>query len=353
MNLNFTYDLSAYRILHDPEVRSQFSKMKSVGVETIYVFGYFYGKYESAPEEIATARIVLENEGFNTGVINIPCGHGGNALNPDDPTIDLTIGKGWHMRYNSIGNPCPTTTCIDEVMINDSRKANEELYQMGYRRLFNDDDLRLGFWGSNMQGCFCDRCMAEFSSRIGRTIERAEITSGQDKELIEAWLSYQCEKIPHFLLQTTPLGMQNGIMIMHNGDRRHGIDIPLLRKTMPDNLIFRVGEGHFCDSSFMVPEGRASIVNSIRHHMALVGNPNLCYSESTVYPMAALSPENWIRKMEIEIECGLRNLYLMSGTYFFTNPYWDMLEKELPKLRELAESTPIPSLDTPDFIWQI
>ena len=43
---------------------------------------------------------------------------------------------------------------------------------------------------------------------------------------------------------TTPKGARNGIMVMHNGDRRHGIDIPLLRKLMPDNLVFRVGEAH-------------------------------------------------------------------------------------------------------------
>ena len=73
MRLNFTYDLSAHRILHDREVRSRLSGMRSAGVETIFVFGYFYGHYESPEEEIARARRVLEDEGFRTGVINLPC----------------------------------------------------------------------------------------------------------------------------------------------------------------------------------------------------------------------------------------------------------------------------------------
>ena len=136
----------------------------------IYLFGYFYGATESADAEMDAARRVLLDEGCEAGVINLPCGHGGNALNPGDPAIDLTIGKGWRMRVNSDGLPCPTTTCIDERMIADSRAANERYRQMGFSRLINDDDLRLGRWGRNLQGCYCERCMAEFSARVGGTV---------------------------------------------------------------------------------------------------------------------------------------------------------------------------------------
>ena len=352
MRLNFTYGLSAHRILHDREVRSRLPGMRSAGVETIFVFGYFYGHYESPEEEIARARRVLEDEGFRTGVINLPCGHGGNALDPNDATLRLEIGDRWQMRADGTGRRCPTAACIEEKMIADSRSANEVFRQMGYRRLICDDDLRLGPWGEGLRGCFCERCMAEFSALAGRTVARSELMNEENDALRSRWMDYQCAKVTRFLTETTPRDMQGGIMVMHNGDRRHGIDIPAIRAAMPDDFMLRVGEGHFSDAAFLDPRAQASLEASIRTHMALFGDDARCYSESTVYPANALSPENWIRKMEIEIQCGLRNLFLMSGTWFFTDPYWDMLKKELPRLTELAQMPPPPH-ETRAFIWQI
>ena len=352
MRLNFTYDLSAHRILHDREVRSRLTKMRSAGVETIFVFGYFYGHMESPEEEIAKARCVLEDEGFRTGVINLPCGHGGNALDPNDETLRLEIGDRWRMRADDAGQLYPTAACIEEKMIADSRAANEAFRQMGYRRLICDDDLRLGPWGKTLRGCFCDRCMAEFSELAGRTIARAEIMNAKNSALRAQWMDFQCAKVTRFLTETTPRDMQGGVMVMHNGDRRHGIDIPAIRAATPEDFMLRVGEAHFDDAAFLDPRAQASLEASILTHLTLFGDDARCYSESTVFPANALSPENWIRKMEIEIRCGLRNLFLMSGTWFFTDPYWDMLERELPRLTELAHMQPLPH-EVRDFIWQM
>lgn len=82
---------------------------------------------------------------------------------------------------------------------------------------------------------------------------------------------------------TAVSGIQTGIMVMHDGDRRHGIDIPAIRRAVPDCL-FRVGEGHFQDRSFERNADHAEEVGSIRAHMELIGNPEFCYSETTVFP---------------------------------------------------------------------
>ena len=352
MRLNFTYDLSAHRILHDREVRSRLSGMRSAGVETIFVFGYFYGHYESPEEEIARARRVLEDEGFRTGVINLPCGHGGNALDPNDETLRLEISDRWQMRADETGRRYPTAACIEEKMIADSRSANEVFRQMGYRRLICDDDLCLGPWGKGLRGCFCERCMAEFSALAGRRVDRSELMNVENDALRSQWMDYQCAKVTRFLTETTPLDMQGGIMVMHNGDRRHGVDIPAIRAAMPEDFMLRVGEGHFDDAAFLDPRAQASLEASILNHLTLFGDDERCYSESTVFPANALSPENWIRKMELEIRCGLRNLFLMSGTWFFTDPYWKLLARSLPRLAELAQTRPLPH-GLRDPIWQM
>lgn len=342
MKLNFTYDLSAHRILTEPEYRGALGRMKKSGVERIYLFGYFYGRFESDPEEISRAAKLLREDGFDVGAINLPCGHGGNALNPGDDTVDLTIGNGWSMRMDAAGRYLPTTTCIDGRMITDSREANETLKQTGITKLINDDDLRLGMYGPAVQGCFCPRCMAEFAEREGRTVLREEIVSGADPALTGRWMDFQCEKIPRFLKETTPEGMENGIMVMINGDRRHGIDLKKIREEIPTGLRYRVGEGHFSDRAFTSPQAEEQITRSVGNHLALIGNPDLCYSETTVFPANALSPENLVKKAELEIRTGLRNLYLMSGTWLLTEPYWDAFEKALPRLRALADETPCP-----------
>ena len=59
--------------------------------------------------------------------------------------------------------------------------------------------------------------------------------------------------------------------------------------------------------------------------------------------------------MKVEIECGLRNIFLMGGNKFYTDDFWEALIAARSELEELAASTPLPVLDgTPieeDFIY--
>ena len=181
-------------------------------------------------------------------------------------------------------------------------------------------------------------------------------TATEGDALWNAWTDIQCDSVLRFLDETTPEGLIPGIMVMHNGDRRHGIDIPRIRKAFPDAL-FRVGEGHFDNGSFLHPMCRPSIETCIKKHLSLIGSVENAFSETTTYPVGALSPENWVEKMRWEISCGLRNLFLMSGNVFLTDPYWEALINAREELEALAEATPLPSLDEPtydtDFVWHL
>lgn len=188
-------------------------------------------------------------------------------------------------------------------------------------------------------------------------ITRAELAArlaAGDAALTDAWETFQCDSILQFLEQATPEGVIPCPMVMHNGDRRHGLDIRRIRARFPDAIV-RVGEGHFSDESFLHPVGRAAIAASIRRHMTLIGSPEYAFSETTTYPVGALSPENFVEKMRLEIDCGLRNIFLMSGTVFLPDPYWEAIAAALPELRERAARTPLPDLSEPmpEFIWQI
>ncbi len=341
MELKLSYDFSARTPLYDPDYPQKVKLLKAAGVEVIWLFGYFYGFFESSPEEMAKAKRILEEDGFEVGAINVPLGHGGNALDPNNPDIRLEIGDGWRNRVSAKGQSLYNASCISEKTITDSVLAAEAIRDIGIQNIFYDDDLRLSSPDAEIQGCYCDDCIERFCREYNVKTTRAALAQADDAELMEAWMNFQCGTLLRFLKAVSLDGTRSGIMVMYRGGRRHGIDIRRIRSELPD-VFFRVGEEHFCDERFNEIRALDNINASIHTHMALVGDDRLCYSESTVFPAKALSPENLIRKIENEIRAGLRNIYVMSGTWFVTPEYWEALAKALPRLKELAQSLPVP-----------
>ena len=355
--LNFHYDFLTDYVINDPEFfTKKVPYMKAAGVRTVWLDNYVYGAWQNSLEDARRAKAMLEAEGFEVQAICVPLGHGSNALNGDeaDPTLPLE----WQNRVGADGLRQGTTTCIDDVVIHQYREAVAIHKELGFTKLFYDDDLRMGNWGPALQGCYCDRCLTRFYKKYPQFdgMSRADIVRlGVPGSVVrEAWETIQCDAILRFLDETTPEGLTPGIMVMHNGDRRHGIDIPRIKEAFP-NALFRVGECQFSDASFLHPMGRPALERSVRKHLALIGSVENAFSETTTYPVGALSPANFVEKIRWEIGCGLRNIFLMSGNVFLTDPYWEALIAAREELEYLAASTPLPVLDgTPideDFIW--
>ena len=356
--LEFHYDFLTSLVLNAPDFPRKIKLMKRAGVKTVWLDNYIYGEWQNSLEDARRAKAMLEDEGFEVQAICVPLGHGSNALNGDE--ADPTLPDAWQNRLDAHGNRQGTTTCVDDTVISWYKEAVMIHKELGFTKLFYDDDLRMGSWGAHLQGCFCPRCMDRFYQKYPQYdgMKPLDIvthaTEGDD--LWNAWTDSQCDSVLRFLDETTPEGLTPGIMVMHNGDRRHGLDIPRIKSRFP-NALFRVGEGHFDDGSFRHPLCRPSIETCIKKHLSLVGSVEKAFSETTTYPVGALSPENWIEKMRWEIRCGLRNLFLMSGNVFLTDPYWEALIKARAELEALAEETPLPVLDgTPcedDFVWHL
>lgn len=355
--LHLHYDFLTEYVLNDPEFfTKKVPYMKAAGVRTVWLDNYIYGAWQNSLEDARRAKAMLEAEGFEVQAICVPLGHGSNALNGDE--ADPTLPVEWQNRVGADGLRQGTTTCIDDVVIHQYREAVAIHKELGFTKLFYDDDLRMGSWGSHLQGCYCDRCLTRFYKKYPQFdgMSRADIVRlGVPGSVVrEAWETIQCDAILRFLDETTPEGLTPGIMVMHNGDRRHGIDIPRIKEAFPKAL-FRVGECQFSDASFLHPMGRPALERSVRKHLALIGSVENAFSETTTYPVGALSPANFVEKICWEIRCGLRNIFLMSGNVFLTDPYWEALIAAREELEYLAASTPLPVLDgTPideDFIW--
>ena len=342
MPISLNYSISARDVLTHPDIRQRLQWMKDAGVERLWLFGYFYGHHESSPEQMYRARLKLEEEGFQTGVISLPVGHPGNSLNPDDPTLDLAIHPEWHYRQNAEGQKQYFCACVDDVMLRHNREAAVEYAQMGFTHHFYDDDLRLGNPGAKVQGCFCDACIDRFNQMHGLNLSRRQLASVCDgmpgtEELRELWIQFGCDKITALMRDTQVPGMQSGIMVMYSGDRQHGISIPDIRRAVPD-CMFRVGESHFSSRSYLAPGGQEALAASVRGHLHLIGS-NPAYSESTVFPAEAMEPETFLHRIRLEISLGLRNIFLMSGTHFFSERYWSALAAARSELNDLADQS--------------
>ncbi len=358
--LTLHYDFLTSLVLTDPTFFSQkVPLMRAAGVRTVWLDNFIYGVWQNSPEDARRAKTLLEDEGFEVQAITVPLGHGGgDALsgNGSDPTIPPT----WRNRVGADGSLLGTTTCVDDTVIADCRRAAEIHLELGFTKLFYDDDLRMGSWGPALQGCYCDRCLTrfyrqypQFDGMSRRDILRLGVPGS---EVRDAWETVQCDAVIRFLREVTPAGQTPGIMLMHNGDRRHGLDIRRMREAFPDAL-FRVGEGHFSDGDFLHPLAKDAMATSIRKQLRLIGSSENAFSETTTYPVGALSPEHFVEKLRLEIKAGLRNIFLMSGNVLLTEPYWRALIAAREELEELAATTPLPVLDgqesDEDFVWHL
>lgn len=343
--LRFNYGFRAHEVLHHPEAPQRIRRLKECGVETIWLDGYFYGHYEADDETMLAAKRRLEDEGFDVNAISVPVGHPGNSLNPEDDTLELEIPKTWRYRMEPDCKPHFFCACIEDVMVEDNGRAAEKYAQMGFRKLFFDDDLRMGECGREIGGCFCPACMKEFNQRTGLALQPKALDamlrkdevdcSDEEKGVRAEWIRYNCEKVTRLLKRCDVPGLQIGTMLMYKGDRRHGLDVEMMKAAVP-NCMFRVGELHFSDADYLAPGGREALSESVRGHMSRIG-ANDTYSESTVFPPRAMSPETLMDKLRLEVRLGLRNIFLMSGTWFLTEPYWKALAAERPNLEALAE----------------
>jgi hypothetical protein len=315
--------------------------LEKAGVGCIWLYGYFFGHYESTIEEMLQAKEILETRGFEVGVANLPVGHPGNSLNPEDETLNLKIPEHWRYKIDRFGNPVYFTADIEKNMIEDNAAAVELLSSNGFTKIFMDDDLRLGDWGDDIQGCFCDICIEGFnrihSENQTRETLRQAVEEKSNPVLLQKWCAYNCDKVSLFCKEISKKDTTVGIMVGHCMDERHGIDLKDIQNSMRECMI-RVGECGFDDQSFGNPYGKAFLLSSLLFHKSQVLRNNSVFSETTVFPPRALKPENLIYKAKLELTYKIDNIFVMSGTWVIDESYWRLWSDELPAMKLIHEA---------------
>ncbi|MDG0793880.1 hypothetical protein OMP38_25935 [Cohnella ginsengisoli] len=334
-----------YSMAHEPLLDAAtrddlIANIRRAGIEKIWIAGFFSGKMVDI-EELKQAKAFAELHGLEVGAVTIPIGHPGNALNPEDPDLDLEIPKHWHYRVDIHGQTVYYCGAIDQCLIEDNGKAATQLRDAGFKEVFLDDDLRAGNFNEFIEGCYCDACVAEFNRAYGRQETRESLlvhmTQRRNTAIMEDWVAFQCVKVTDVVKATDIEGVQPGIMVMHFGDERHGIDIPSIREQMP-HALFRVGEYQFNDARFTTSHAKAEELLGILYHLSFI-DKKYAYSESTIFPPRSLKAHNLVYKAKLAIAAGLENVLFMSGTWVLDESYWQAIADALPVLRELDRET--------------
>ena len=292
------YSLDSAVVLHEVIGPQTILNLKNTGVSNVWLWGYSFGKLWTPINEMVQAKEILENNGFEVGVIQSPAGHPDNGANPANPILDLKIPSHWRCRVDLKGNPVNFCADIEPEMIKDNKKSIETLQKAGFTSFFMDDDLRLGNNGSQIGGCFCDKCIDNFNKIYAQTLTREKIEGPIDSkksiELIEEWAHFNCSKVIDFLNTMQLPGTQVGLMTMFMGDERHGIDFYSIKKECK-NIFFRAGGNHFDDKNFEKPINKAEEISGLLFHLNMTGKENT-FSETTAFPPENHNKENFLFK---------------------------------------------------------
>jgi len=308
--------------------------LDKVGVSAFWLYGFLSS--EGTMRDIGllkAAKEKLERLGKEAYICCVPVGH-------PDPNQKVLPAKGWRYRINCDGTPDYGCADIEENLVRDLVAATTAFRDAGFKKVFYDDDLRMGEWGTNITGCFCEACIADFNRRHEARHTREDLRRfvqhpDEHAAICEAWMDFNCEKVTAFMQAVNLPGIQVGIMVMHNGDRKHGIDLPAILQAVPDCLV-RVGELHFDDASFDPAWGKEFLIQSLEMHKAIVKDVTRLYSENTVHPWPNLRPENMAKKFLIEVEHGLRNIMLMPCYLLDAPAYWEAIAAVLPQAEAMV-----------------
>lgn len=338
--LKFYYFADIKRTLYDAEYQSLLLDMYEANIRYLWMFWYNSGTWYATEAEARQAKEYLGKMGFQVGGCACLVGHPGESLDPGGEEEKNYLPKAWQYRIGRDGRPVKHCGCINEAMMADAVLCMEAFARIGIREVFFDDDLRVENFSHETGGCFCDDCLAEFARR-GYAMSREALVSrlDRDMEITHAWQRLGCDRVFEFVRRLHEagerLGIRIGIMLMPMGDERHGLDAARLTAAFPDMYV-RVGEFHYDDASFESDEGHREQISWIRKHLGLLANPANAFSETTAYPADALSADNLIEKIKLEIGQSLRNIYLMSGLQTYPRYYFQRLREVMPELQKLA-----------------
>lgn len=310
--------------------------VRSAGVTTVWLAGFFYGHQAFSVEQLRRARKQLASAGLASELVNVPLGHPGDALGAKDGDFPLTPPPHWRMGQRPDGRKFAGTS-LHSPATQENVAALRALRGLRFRTCFLDDDFRLARGAGEIGGCFCDEHRAEFLHTHGfgaaRWDElRSDVAGRRLTRLLRQWLDFTCDQLTtSFRAQRRAFGGDLGIMVMYLGAEKAGIRLRDFRAAP-----FRVGELMFDDHSFAPVKGKTDELFSALFHRRFA-RPESAFSETTAFPSDKLSAMNMAAKLGISTVADVRHTMFMSGLTPFPREHWRVLAPAMREQQRLHE----------------
>ena len=288
------------------------------GITGIWLTGFVNGYWYYPDERIAYWRERFLKRGVSVHIIHVPLGHPFDLSSPTaagalgiDGEIPNITPKHW-MKKTNIDGSSYSGVSIHPPAIEENIRAIEKAKTLGFKKLFFDDDFRLGNYPGMIGGCFCPEHKQEFMKKYGYNenswsglidaINHRDLT-----ETLYSWINYNCDLLSFKKIQSSVPDIQLGTMVMYLGAEKSGIRLSDYKGTMR-----RVGELMFDDKMFGTVKGKTDeLFSSLFHRRYVI--PELAFSETTAFPPEKLSAKNLAAKLNVSLFSDVRNTMFMSG----------------------------------------
>jgi len=331
----FHLSVSSGSLDNNPEL---FDLILASRITDIWLIGFVNGYWYYPDERIIFWRERFLKKGISANIIQLALGHPfklsmpmeHGALGIDGEIPNITP-KHWKKMTNIDGS-IYSGVSIHPPVIEENINAIKRAKALGFKKLFFDDDFRLGIYPGIIGGCFCPEHKKEFLNKYGYRedswIELLEaIRQRSLTETLHSWINFTCDELSsaYHLMQDSSTDMQLGIMVMYLGAEKSGI-----RLTDYKGSPMRVGELMFDDKMFGTVKGKTDELFSSLFHRRYV-TPELAFSETTAFPPEKLSAKNLAAKLNISLLSDVRNTMFMSGMTPYPLDYWSTLSPAMNK----------------------
>jgi hypothetical protein len=299
------------------------------GVSDVWLPVFLNGYWPYPMEDILRWKSKIEKNGIAVHSLTVPFGHPNNSLG-GDTSFDVPP-QHWPRSVDVDGKKYSGTS-VHHVVTEENSKVIQTASQLGFKKLFLDDDFRLARSPGTIGGCFCDWHKLDFTRKYGYNEQdwmqlKQDIKNRELSSVLRNWIEYNCAQLTNSFRaqQAAAPDVALGIMVMYLGAEKAGI-----RLNDYKGSLFRVGELMFEDKSFSPVKGKTDELFSALFHRRFV-SPELAFSETTAYPADKLSAKNMGAKLHISTIADIRNTMMMSGLEPFPFAHWETLSPAMKK----------------------
>ena len=321
------------------------------------------GKLMGDPNAMLRMRQRLEADGIAVFGLVYGIGHpamasyyAGKSAPPDPLPFYSGVGiasnwrdaaplpRGWRYAVNEFGYPVFCCACPDEACLEGNARIIRQLAQV-FDEIWFDDDFRIdgdqgaGTPTGSTASCYCDRCLAELSARVGRLVTREEVV--KDSALHEAFTAMKVDQLTAIWNESCRAGhevnpkLKMGLMVRWGGEERDGIDFARLRHGFKGDVRLRAGEGHFGVAEYRAPEGPVQSHLSVSHHIGWLPPEVDVLSETTYFD--GIRHEDIRKKIALAIAAGVREISYCPCVEGWIG-HQDFLEADVPEIAHWSEA---------------